>query len=269
MNDSTSSKPGLSGLLDRLRGKGKSAEGAGLDFLPDGYADNRARRRADVILLSLFGVTVCAIGGTWHLCEKELAEAEASFAQVDARYADAARRIEQVKQMRQRQKSVADRMELSASLLEKMPRSNLMAEITNTLPHGVVLAKAGLEAKRIKKAPPPVAASKTKRSKVAPVVRPEPLEFDTTLSLEGTSLTEGQVSDYIDSLNRGGYFASVDLLWVRQEDRRARDGDAVDLRRFLIALKLDDSAEPRPQALAEARDLTALASNTTDNGVLP
>ncbi|MEM7807096.1 MAG: PilN domain-containing protein [Planctomycetota bacterium] len=254
MTDSADPKSGFAGLVDRLKNAGGKKTDAGLDFLPDDYAENRARRRADVLLLTLFGVTVCAIGGTWHLCEKELAEAESEYAQVDARYADATRRIEQVKQMRQRQKSVADRMELSASLLEKMPRSNLMAEITNTLPHGVVLAKAGLEAKQIKAAPPPAPAKKTRRAKKAPAPRPQPLRYDTTLSLEGTSLTEGQVSDYIDALNRGGYFDSVDLMWVRQEDKRTND--SVDLRRFLIALKLDDSVEPRQQILGES-DLAA------------
>jgi Tfp pilus assembly protein PilN len=251
MSDTTSPASSATGGFKSLIGrfKRKPHAAAGLDFLPEDYADKKAKRRADVILLSLFGVTVVAIGTTWHLCETELAEAEAEFAAVDARHAEAARRIEQVRQMRERQKSVRDRMELSASLLERMPRSNLLAEITNTLPHGVVLSKAQLEAKKVKAPPPPKAAKKTKKRKEAAPERPQPLKFDTTLAIEGTSLTEGQVSDYMDALKRGQYFKSVDIMWVRRMSNRGNGDGPADLSRFLIALKLDPAAEPRPNPL--------------------
>jgi len=247
----TPAKPADAGGMAKLKklfNKGRP-DAAGLDFLPSDYAEKKAKRRADIILLSLFGVTVGAIGVTWHLCEKELAAAEASYAEVNHRYTQAARRIEQVNQMRERQKSVADRIELSASLLERMPRSNLLAEITNALPEGVVLSQVELQAKRIKQASVAAPAAKTSAAKAAPPPRPEPLKFDTTLAIEGTALTEGQVSDYIDSLGRGGYFEDIDLLWVKQEQTKAaRDSGRgpTDVRRFLIALKLDPSAEARP-----------------------
>ena len=244
-------------IYAKLAPKRKSAAG-GMDFLPEGYAERRAKRRADVILLSLFGIVVASIGVTWHWSEQSLAEAEAGFAAVDAEYANAARRIEQVRQMQDRQKSVADRMELSASLLERMPRSNLMAEVTNSLPHGVVLAEASLDAK--KRATPPrvmPAPGSPAAVKGAPAEPPAPLAYDTELGLEGTALTEGQVSDYIDSLSRGGYFSSVDLKWVRLEKKGQPGRDAEEVRRFLILLKLDPTAEARPQSLAGGNDLTS------------
>ena len=47
--------------------------------------------------------------------------------------------IEEVKDLQQKQEIMARQAELASSLLEKVPRSNLLAEITNSLPNGVSL----------------------------------------------------------------------------------------------------------------------------------
>ena len=63
-------------------------------------------------------------------------------------YADAARRIEQVKKMHEQQRSIVQHAELAASLVEKVPRSNILAELTNALPSGVSLLDFILDSKR-------------------------------------------------------------------------------------------------------------------------
>jgi Tfp pilus assembly protein PilN len=249
---------GINLLLQRFRGgKDAATDAAGLDFLPAGYADRRARRRADVVLLGLFAIVVGVIGVTWHLGERALAQAEEQFAAVDAEYAEAARRIEQVRAMKDRQKSVADRMELTASLLERMPRSNLLAELTNHLPGGVTLQKAELESRRRATPPPP---PRKPGQPAPPPPPPTPLAYDTKLSIEGEATTEGQVSDYIDALTRGGYFRRVDLRWVRRGRDAGNTGDEPS-RMFMIALELDASAEPRDEAEA-ATTLADLSQET-------
>ena len=226
-------------LYRRLVGRGKptAEEPAGLDFLPVGYADRRRRRRADAILLTLLVVVVATIGVTWHLAERSLHEAEAAFNAVDAEYAQAAQRIEQVRRMRLDQKTVADRMELTASLLEKLPRSNLLADLTNRLPEGVSLTDCGLEAKR--RLPPPPAKGQTLAD-----LPPAPLAYDTTLTLTGVARTEGQVSDYVAGLSRSGYYGGVDLRWVSLD--RPRDGEPA-LRRFMVLLAVDAEADARSE----------------------
>ena len=223
-------------------GRPSTATQAGLDFLPDGYADRRAKRRADAILLGLFAVTTGVIGATWHLSEQSLAAAERDHALVDDEYAQAANRIGQFREMQERQRGVAERWQLSASLVERMPRSNLLAEVTNTLPGGVTLSELSLEARRLT---PPTAGDAT--------IAPLPLAYETTLGLEGTALTEGQVSDYIDALSAGGYFEAIDLKWVRRDADGREQGQEV--RRFLIALRLDPAAEARPRDESTSADI--------------
>ena len=154
------------------------------------------------------------------------------------------------KQMLQKRKTVADRVELAVSLRERLPRSNLLAEITNALPGGVTLTDCGLEAKRLTAAAPSGPTSfeqklgQQQTAANAANAAPQPLAFDTTLTITGISYTEGQVSDYIDALNRSGYFASVDLRWVRKGSTVDKQDET--MRTFAIAITVDPEAEARP-----------------------
>jgi Tfp pilus assembly protein PilN len=237
----------------------------GLDFLPDGYAERRRIRRTNAFCLLLFVVVVSAIGATFHVTEKSLAEVEAEYQKVNDAYTGAARQIDQVKQMLQKRKTVADRVELAVSLRERLPRSNVLAEVTNALPAGVSLTDASLEAKRVV-APAPVKTSfeqKTTAGQPAADAPPQPLAFDTKLLLTGVSYTEGQVSDYIDALNRSGYFKAVDLKWVRKGTNQNKEDEAV--RTFALSLELDPNAEAQAPTRSRRPSITA----STDTGTVP
>src|SRR5687768_3891442 len=131
------------------RSKGIGGSTPGLDFLPDGYAERRRIRRTNAFCLLLFVVVVSAIGGTFHVTEKSLAEVEAEYQKINDAYTGAARQIDQVKQMLQKGKTVADRVELAVSPREKLPRSNMRAEVPTALPRGFSLTDASREARRV------------------------------------------------------------------------------------------------------------------------
>ena len=57
--------------------------------------------------------------------------------------AQAARPIEQFQKLQEKQRTMAMQAELTSSLIEKVPRSFLLAELTNSLPTGVSLAWSG------------------------------------------------------------------------------------------------------------------------------
>ena len=58
-----------------------------------------------------------------------------------------AQRIRQADMMQEKQRTMARQAELAASLLEKVPRSFILAEITNAMPPGVSLIDFNLESK--------------------------------------------------------------------------------------------------------------------------
>src|SRR3954454_15778226 len=92
-----------------------------LSFLPDDYLENKAQRRANVICAVLFLVTMVSIGFAFTTSERSLKEVEQKHAQIEQEFTDAAKRIEQVQQMQEKQRTMARQAELTASLLEKVP----------------------------------------------------------------------------------------------------------------------------------------------------
>lgn len=234
----------LDAIKDNLTSSGKDEGRPGLDFLPSDYSDRRRRRRTNAICLLLFIIVVGVVGATFHFAEKALAETEQDYRRVDEQYASAAERIEQVKQMRLKQQSVSDHMELTASLLEKLPRTNLLAEVTNALPGGISLTELSLEATRDRAARPQT--SFDMKSAAANPAPPQPLAYYTVLTVTGVAYTEGQVSDYIDRLTGSSYFRSVDLRWVRKGSVIDRNDET--MRTFLLAITIEPTAEARRDA---------------------
>ena len=216
------------------------------DFLPEGYLEKRRRRRTNAIMLLLFVIVVAVFGATFSIAEKSLASAEREYAKVEKQFLAEARRIEQVKQMRTKQKQVADQAELTASLLEKLPRSNLLAELTNGLPEGVSLTTLDLKS-RLRQAPAPKTKMQAALAQKANPQQPQVIEYDIELDLKGIAYTDVQVAQYISALNRSDFFSSVDLQWIEQRER-----DETVLREFAIVARVDPKAEAGAGDAAEA-----------------
>src|SRR5262245_53477232 len=100
-----------------------------------------------MICASLFSVVLLAIGGAFSFTERSVRSVEREHAEIEAKYAEAAVKIMQVQRMQEKQKTMARQAEITASLLERVPRSFLLAEITNNLPAGTSLLDLGMESK--------------------------------------------------------------------------------------------------------------------------
>src|SRR5687767_9208465 len=118
-----------------------------LSFLPDDYLERKGRRRANAVCAALSVVVMGAIASAFWLTERTMSEVEARAAKVDAAFTDAARSIEQVNKMKAQQRKIVHQAELAASLVERVPRSNLLAEFTNSLPAGTSLLDLALESR--------------------------------------------------------------------------------------------------------------------------
>ena len=229
-----------------------------LSFLPDDYLERKARRRANV-LCALGAMLVLGCAGTvfWYT-EKLTAAVEKRFAEVDAKYAEAAKRIEKVNQMRAQQQQVVRRAELAASLVEKVPRSNVLAEFTNSLPQGLSLLSLNMESReKTTSAAGPMTAFEAKRAALegrtgaqAPVTAKV---YDVSIRLEGVASTDVQVAQFIAKLNRSPLFKDVNLV-VSEEFKPGQQGyqaaaDARNrgpeetLRKFQIEMMLNPAAE--------------------------
>jgi Tfp pilus assembly protein PilN len=231
-----------------------------LSFLPEDYLERKARRRSNVICAGLFIVVMGAIGSAFTMSDRGLRDIEKQRAEIDAKYAQAAQRIKEVQSMKGKQQRMARQAELTDSLLERVPRSYLLAEITNSMPNGVSLLDLALDSKvKAVKAEPAKtqfekkkAAARKKDAKAeVQEAQPAPRVYDVTLRITGIADNDVQVAQFITRLNTSSLLRDVNLL-ISDEYQQVRTqtgektGDK--LRRFQIDMALRADAEVKPGA---------------------
>ena len=217
-----------------------------LSFLPDDYLEQRAQRRTNIICSFLFVCAIGGIGGAFYISERADAKVNRQYSAVNTEYLDEAKRIEQAKQIQEKQKTIARQAELTAALLERVPRSYMLAEITNSLPPGVSLLDLSMESRERKPPAPPAAktafeqkkAALKKSKEPAPPPLPQPKLYDVTLRLTGIAATDVQVAQFISKLNGQEVFRDVNLIISETLEQ-----DAEVLRKFQIEMALNPKAE--------------------------
>jgi Tfp pilus assembly protein PilN len=218
-----------------------------LSFLPDDYLKRKAQRRANAICAVLFLIIMVAIGSAFTYSERSLKNVEKMHAEVEQQYTVAAKKLEQVQEMQNKQHVMAQQAELAATLLEKVPRSFVLAEMTNNLPAGVSLLDFTMESKKktAPRAPEPTKISviekKKPTAKTDAASAPEAKVYDVYMKVTGVAENDVQVAQYIARLNRSKLLKDVNLVISDQYEQ-----DKVQMRKFTIEMMLDPNAEVQP-----------------------
>jgi len=236
-----------------------------LSFLPDDYLERKAQRRTNVVCALLFLVVMVAIGSTFTITERSGKAVETEHASVEKQYTEAAKRIQLKAQLEEKQATMEKQAELSASLLEKVPRSYLLAQITNSLPVGVSLIDMNLESKLRNANATSSGQSKTpfeqKKAASDPSKKPAaPVQqaktYDVNMKITGVAFNDGQTSQFISKLNTVKIFKDVNLLISEEyKDRDSEEGQQ--LRKFQLEATLDPTAEVTAADQEKAKTSTA------------
>jgi Tfp pilus assembly protein PilN len=227
-----------------------------LSFLPEDYLEQKYARRANAvcIILALLAGGAMLVG--WHWLRDRNARIESTFGAVDQRYLDAARKIEQVKRMHEKQRDVVHHAELAASLVEKVPRSNVLAEITNALPTGVSLLDLSLHSSLRQDAGAAAAAVAYAQQKPGdkPAEPPGPPRYDVKMSITGIAHDDLQVASLMSHLSHSPLFQNVNLVISEVHTESNKDGSKNEkgpqLRRWQVEMTLNPQAEVREDKTA-------------------
>jgi hypothetical protein len=230
-----------------------------LSFLPDDYLERKASRRANALCAGLSVIVMGAIASAFWFTEKSMRGVEARAAEVDKAFTDAARSIEQVNKMKAQQRRIVHQAELAASLVEKVPRTNLLAEFTNALPPGTSLLELALES-RVRVAAAPTEAETRGKRKAAQkqpdpaAAQAKPIAYDVYLKLTGIADTDVQVAQFMSKLNTSTLVRDVNLM-ISEEFKQ---GDR-EMRKFQIIMQQNPTAEvkdePQPNTATAAVEL--------------
>jgi len=228
-----------------------------VDFLPEDYMDKKAQQRTNVICLVLFFLVMAGVAGGVIMTEKRQKNMNDREQLVKRNYVKATESLKQMETLEKKKEQMMKKATISAALMEMVPRSLLIALVTNDLPTGVSLLEYKLKSKVIKKKTVRTKSSvrsKNKRRRKTADDQEEaeafkmPDKMETSIEIEGLANSDLQVADLIANLNQSELFEQVNLLFSEKYE----EGDMV-LRRFRLLILLDPEAKASEEDVALAR----------------
>ncbi|MGC9454407.1 MAG: PilN domain-containing protein [Phycisphaerae bacterium] len=214
-----------------------------INLLPRDYIKRRLQRRADVLLLMLFGIVMLGVISAAILTERSWRHTVAVAERVDQSYVEAARLIEQLQQLDMEKQNMLTKAEQTASLMEKVPRSYLLAAVSNALPSSASLTGFHLTVDKVEQsAGPPAGAGSAPGSKFQSVASQRfPGEIVTRVNIEVTGLaeTDVDVARFLTNMSANPLVSSADLVY---SEERIVDDDTV-MRGFRVDIALKPGAD--------------------------
>ncbi len=207
-----------------------------INLLPEDYLRRRVRRRANAIALFLIAAVLVGVAGAYLVTERNFQYTLQVRQQVENEYVEATRKIEQMQTLEQQKQKLLQKAEEASVLQERIPRSYLLAVLTNACPAYTSLQEVALQMKRVQRAATrprhgPSAKFASKTGKPLPNDQPE---CTIELRVTGLASTDVEVARFIASLQRNTMFRQVDLVYSQEEliDRR------IPCRKFQVLMDL-------------------------------
>ncbi len=195
-------------------------------FLPDDFRHRRTQRRTNKLCAAMFLLIMAAIGFTIGGTEYALLQVGVDHDRVSQQYAQAAQRVEQLAELRDTQNRLAHQATVFADLLQKVPPSYMLAEVTNALPAEVSLIDLNL-----------TPASTAKAADEQPA--------DAAIRVTGVAGSDVQITVFVSQLSRSRVLKDVNLLSTADNPQSPAEPQ-----RFTIGLTPDGHAAPTPASPA-------------------
>jgi Tfp pilus assembly protein PilN len=186
---------------------------ANINFVPDDYVQSNESRRANLMCLVLFSVTMAALVGTFMMLKIRQRACTAEEQLVNAKMTKMQASIKKFEDLQTKRKEMMQTALTTAELIEPVPRSVLLASLTNNLPAGVSLTKLDL----VQKEPPRNSADRTRNkyqvaagagSNAASAEK----SLETHMQIEGMAPSDLQVAAYIERLSNSILIDHVALV---------------------------------------------------------
>lgn len=219
------------------------ARSRNMSFLPEDYLERRAARRTNLVCITLFVVIVGGVIGAYGMTYQRASEIRQDHEQVDADFRAAAERLEQLEELQTRKQRTIHKAEVSSALVERVPRSLLLAELINHMPMELSLLEFELETRVVRRSQRPRTSLERRREQLSrqqqeQEQRVEVPETEMNLHIEGVAPTDVEVAQFMTALSRHEMFTAPDLQY--SEQTRIEDET---MRRFRIAMQVDQSID--------------------------
>ena len=214
-----------------------------LSFLPEDYLEKRAARRTNVICLSLFGVVLVGVVAAFFVTSGQRADAIDRLTLVKAEFAEAARRLEQLEELQDRKHQMVHKAHVTSVLVERIPRSLILAELINHMPDTLSLIQLDMDTTELRTATTPRTAmqrqqeiARQRQELEAGIVQVP--ETQVTIKLVGLAPTDVEVAQYMAALGQHEMFHDVELIISEQKTVEQQP-----MREFRVQMKLNQQVD--------------------------
>ena len=211
---------------------------ATINFVPNDYVQQKQSTRANSLYLILLAAVLGGIGVTFSILKMRQHSVESELNVLNSQMNQAQEQIAKLEELKAKSHTRMKVMMMTAALLEPVPRSILLASLTNNLPAGVSLIDFKMEegdVKSVAAAPKKKTGSQyEKKGKAAAVAEPSAVpEPEVKLELEGLAPSDIEVANYIANLSTSILLQNVQLI-----ESREKVIDKVKYREFRLKAKL-------------------------------
>ena len=236
-----------------------------INLLPDDYLKKRGQRRSNVVCMALFAVVISAVIGANAVTSRSESHTLEVRNRVNEEYARATKHIQHKQALEMRKAVMLQKAELTASLVERMPRSTVLGIVATACPKGVNLDELTLLCKpRVQKSQSSTKSKRRRRTKLSTRSRKStaPPSVDVSMTISGRAETDTQVARFIANLagNRP-LIRDVNLVFSQEKlaglDPKDPKNKGVIVREFEIRLRLDpevDALEMVKSIMERARE---------------
>lgn len=248
-------------------------------FLPEDYVKRKAENRTNLLSLVLFAVVMLAVFGAFMFTNQRWSEVKDRQEQINVQYRAAALDITELQELEQQKEEMLGRAELAAALVERVPRSILLAELINRMPGRMTIQRFELESKRLAtisrpNIPQTAGGGKRLAPKSAPTladaatgaVTVSAPRFEVNVSIVGFAQSNREIARYLEELGRYPLLERVRLDYIEEKEQ---DGRMV--HEFRVEMQVDPDADARdiepispPRPIDDAA--TEILPDTADAG---
>lgn len=227
---------------------------ASLNFVPDDYVKNTESRRLNILCVVLVLAVVGSLSAVFGVIKFRQRASAREERIVYAKMGEMQQSLVQFEQLQVERETMMKSALTIADLLESVPRSIVLAQLTNVLPSGASLTTVDITQKAARASRKAGTQAKSQyqaaKSKGAAEQTPQSQEknLTTEVTITGLATSDLQVASYIKSLEESQLLDHVVLV-----ESKEHEIDNEILRRFLLEAKLAKDARLSSEALEVIR----------------
>lgn len=209
-------------------------------FLPEDYLEKRAQKRTNFISLTLFVIVMAGVVAAFYVTDQQRREVRDLQSQVNGQFEEAARRLDQFEKLQAQREQMIHKAQVTGTLIERVPRSVLLAELINSMPVNLSLLELNVDTKVLARAPAPKSAMERarntkakKKDNDAEPARIQPPETQVEITLIGVAPTDVQVAQFMTSLGHNEMFTDQHLGF--SEEAKVKNAS---MRKFRVGIQI-------------------------------